>query len=146
MFWILVNCKWYQYFIGDTLSKSKFGEKGGSLMAGSEPQMIIPRYKMIMLYDIQPGRREMYYEFVLGEFVPALQEMGIYIAEAWQTAHGEHPDRMASFVAEDYDTIEDAINSRRWFDLDERFRRYVTNYTLKIVPYRPGFQFIIQNN
>lgn len=114
-------------------------------MSDQNPDFIIPRYKMIMLYDIHPDLRDSYYEFVLGEFVPALQDMGMYITEAWQTAHGEHPARMAAFVSETYEAMEDVMSSTRWAELESRFRDYVTNYSYKIVPYRPGFQFILPN-
>jgi len=110
------------------------------MMEDGESQMIVPRYKMIMAYDIIPATRDVYYQFVLGEFVPGLQEMGLFMTEAWHTAYGDHPLRMAIFVAEDMETITAAMESERWEDLETRLRRYVANYTCKIVPYRQGFQ------
>lgn len=114
-------------------------------MSDQDADFIIPRYKMIMLYDIHPNSRDSYYEFVLGEFVPTLQDMGMYITEAWQTQHGQHPERMAAFVSETYQAMSDLMESPRWAELEERFLSYVSNYSYKIVPYRPGFQFILPN-
>ncbi len=114
-------------------------------MSEQDADFIIPRYKMIMLYDIHPESHDHYYEFVLSEFVPALQEMGMYITEAWQTMHGQHPERMAAFVSETYEAMELMVESQRWDELETRLQGYVSNYSCKIVPYRPGFQFILPN-
>ncbi len=105
-------------------------------------EIIIPRYKLIMSYDVIPSNHERYFRFIMSELVPALQEGGIYMTEAWHTAYGEYPLRMAGFVAEDLDTIQDVLESDEWAELEEQFRGYVRNYSVHIVPYRQGFQFV----
>jgi len=106
-----------------------------------EPLVIVPRYKMIVSYDVVPPVQENYYQFVLGELVPALQEMGVYMTEAWHTAFGEYPLRMAAFVCEDLETLQDMLDSERWSDLETELQSYVRNYSRKVVEYRQGFQF-----
>jgi hypothetical protein len=115
-------------------------------MADEERQIIIPRYKMIAVFDIIPSTQEGYYQFILGEMVPALQEMGVYMTEAWHTAYGAYPLRMVSFVTEDLDTIEELLGSERWSELENRLLSYVENYTRTVVTYRQGFQFIRNPN
>jgi hypothetical protein len=105
-------------------------------------QVIIPHFKMIISYDVLPSSHENYYQFVLGEMVPAMQEMGVYMTEAWHTAYGEYPIRMVSFVSEDIETINDMLGSDRWQDLETRLQSFIRNYSRKIVEYRQGFQFI----
>lgn len=107
-----------------------------------ESEVIIPRYKMIMSYDVLPNSHDTYYQFILGELVPAMQEMGIYMTEAWHTAYGDYPIRMSGFVAEDYETIQGMLDSQRWQDLENQLRSYVRNYSRIIVEYRQGFQFV----
>ena len=107
-----------------------------------ESEVIIPRYKMIMSYDVLPNSHETYYQFVLGELVPAMQEMGIYMTEVWHTAYGSYPIRMSGFVAEDYETIQTMLDSKRWQELEDRLLSYVRNYSCKVVEYRQGFQFV----
>lgn len=104
-------------------------------------QVIIPKFKIIVAYDVRSAEQEGYYQFILGEFVPALQEMGVYMTEAWHTAYGEYPLRMISFVAEDYAVIEELFDSMEWGELEGKLRSLVMNYSLKVVQYRPGFQF-----
>jgi hypothetical protein len=104
-------------------------------------QMIIPRYKMLMSYDILPESRDTYYEFVLGEFVPSVQKMGLYMVEAWHTAYGNYPILLTGFIVEDLETLHTALDSEDFRQLEERFRSYVDNYRRKVVPFRDGFQF-----
>lgn len=111
-------------------------------MSDRDPQIIIPRYKMIVTYDLLPGDRDSYYQFVMGELVPALQDMKVYMTEAWHTGYGNHPLRMMSFVAEEYTTIQDLLESTRWRELESQLQMYVENYTRKVIEYRRGFQFI----
>lgn len=111
-------------------------------MMDEDPQVIIPRYKMIISYDVALPTQESYYQFIIGELVPAMQEMGVYMTEAWHTAYGEYPLRMAAFVAEDFETLQAMLDSDRWQTLESQFRTYVRNYKRKIVSYRQGFQFV----
>ena len=38
------------------------------------------RVKMLMSYDVVPELQQAYYEFVLGEMVPAAQSMGLVLS------------------------------------------------------------------
>ena len=107
-----------------------------------QPEIIIPRYKLIVSYDIMPGNRDGYYQFVMGEFVPALQERRVYMTEAWHTAYGDRPLRLISFVSEDIDAMIDLLNSDQYAELEERLRVFVKNYRRQVVEYQKGFQFI----
>jgi len=111
-------------------------------MANGEKQVIIPRFKMVVAYDIRPSNQEEYYQFVMGRFVPALQDMNVFMTEAWHTAYGEYPTRMISFVVEEYNTLNDVLESEEWADLEAELLSYVRNYSMKVIKYRPGFQFI----
>lgn len=103
---------------------------------------IVPRYKVLLVYDLDSPDTNSYYQFVMGEFVPAVQAMGLYMLEAWHTAYGSYPIRLVGFVAEDLDTIREAFESDTFRRLEATFQRYVTNYTRKVVAFREGFQFI----
>ena len=105
-------------------------------------EVIIPHFKMILSYDVLPNNHDNYYQFILGEMVPAMQEMGVYMTEAWHTAYGEYPIRMVSFVSEEIETINSMLSSERWNDLETRLMSYIRNYSRKVIEYRQGFQFI----
>jgi hypothetical protein len=104
-------------------------------------EMIIPKYKLMLTYDVSPDEEEAYYRFTLGEFVPSLQGMGLYLLRAWHTAYGDYPVRQSEFVAEELETIRRALNSDEFTDLEEQLLGYVTNYKRKVVRFSDRFQF-----
>jgi hypothetical protein len=114
-------------------------------MADEDRQVIIPRYKMIVSYDIRLSHQDEYYQFVLGELVPRLQEMGVFMTEAWHTAFGEYPMRMVTFVVEEYQTLDELFDSPEWTQLEAELLHFVENYSLRVLRYRSGFQFITNN-
>jgi hypothetical protein len=105
------------------------------------PKTIIPRFKLLMRYDINQDMHEAYYQFVVGEFVPTLQSLGLYMLQVYHTAYGHYPVRQAEFVAEDLETIQAALNSDTWERLQTKLNSYTNNYSYKIVRFRDSFQF-----
>jgi hypothetical protein len=107
----------------------------------SLPKNQDPRVKLLLSYDILSDSQQAYYEFILRDFIPKLQAMGLVMTEIWHTAYGDYPLRMAAFVAPDKETVDNIMNSDEWKKLQEQFDRFVTNLQLKIIPYKEGFQF-----
>jgi hypothetical protein len=105
---------------------------------------IIPRYKLILYYDLALGDTEAYYQFVMTEMVPALQEMGLYLFRAFHNIPGQNGDdirvRQVEYVAEDLETIRDILNSDKWEELEHRLLEHVTHYSRKVVRFKSGFQ------
>ena len=97
--------------------------------------------KILLTYDIIPHKEADYYEFMLGEMVPAVESMGLTMSEAWHTAAGNYPLRLVAFVAEDRAAAENAIDRYEFDSLEERLMTYVSNYSRRMVPSRDYFQF-----
>lgn len=105
------------------------------------PIRIIPRYKMLLSYNIRPECHDTYYEYVLKEFVPALQEMGLYMIGAWTVSYGPYPERHVEFVSESLEDVHMAFQSSRFQELEDRLMEYTYEYDRKVVKFRSGFQF-----
>ncbi len=105
---------------------------------------IVPQYKLILFYDIAAEDTETYFQFVMSDMVPALQDMGLYLFRAFHTIPGPNGEnfrlRQIEYVTEDLDTMRSVLNGDRWHDLEGRLQDYVTNYTRKVVRFRSGFQ------
>jgi hypothetical protein len=100
------------------------------------------RCKLILTYDIQPDVQDRYFQFMLGEMVPAVQNMGLQMNGAWHTAYGAYPVRLVEFVADDRDVLTAVLETPMWFDMESRLMSYVRNYNRKIVRLRDDqFQF-----
>ena len=103
--------------------------------------MIIPKYKLIMTYDVLPNKQAEYSHFVMGELVPGLQSLAIYMIAVYQTEHGDYPARQADFVTESKEIMESGLADKRFNELESTLKTYTQNYKRKVVRYRPGFQF-----
>ena len=98
-------------------------------------------YKLLLAYDIAPEQLQEYYEFMTGELMPRMDLHGLRTIEAWHTAYGDRPVRLVVMAARDLETLEQALASPDWPELEERLQGYVTNYERRIVAARGQFQF-----
>jgi len=78
--------------------------------------------KLLMTWDIKPGRETAYLDFVTSEFAPGLVRLGIELVEGWYTVYGDGPQILMGGLAR------------------ERLEEYVTNFSYKVVPATGRFQ------
>ncbi len=90
--------------------------------------------KLVLSWDIKPGREGEYFDFVMREFAPALMKMGVQIVEAWYTIFGNGPQIITGGLVEDLETARKLLESREYKELKERLSEFVTNFQQKIVP------------
>ena len=97
--------------------------------------------KVLMTWDIAPERDQEYFEFIIGEFIPGVQRLGLQPAEAWATIYGAYPQIQVGLIAADEQQARRILSSGDWVVLQERLFGFVKNYSHKVVPARTGFQF-----
>jgi hypothetical protein len=97
--------------------------------------------KVLMTWDIASERDQEYFEFIIGEFIPGVQRLGLQPAEAWATIYGSYPQIQVGLLASDVTQARQVLDSSDWGILQEKLFDYVKNYSYKIVPARGGFQF-----
>ncbi len=96
--------------------------------------------KVLMTWDIVPGREQEYFEFVVREFVPGMQRIGIQPTEAWFTQYGQQPQILTGGVTDNLAAMRRALTSDDWEQLHDQLLDYVTNFTMKVVRASGGFQ------
>jgi hypothetical protein len=96
--------------------------------------------KLLMTWDILPGREQEYFEFVVRELVPGMQKIGIRPTEAWFTQYGDQPQILTGGVADDAVTMQTALDSDEWELLRDKLTEFVSNFELKVVKASNGFQ------
>jgi hypothetical protein len=89
--------------------------------------------KLLMSWDIKPGRDSEYFEFVVREFVPGITRLGLQPTEAWFTIYGDRPQVLTGGITEDLSAMQRILASREWQKLHSRLLEMVTNYRQKIV-------------
>lgn len=97
--------------------------------------------KLLLSYNIRPEEAQEYYTYVLGQYIPAMQDMGLEVGEAWHTAYGDYPNRLIIFISRDHDTIRRVLNDEAWEELNDQLLQHVSDFTYKVIPYKVGFQF-----
>lgn len=97
--------------------------------------------KLLMSWDIAPEREQEYFEFVIGEWIPGIQRMGLEPTEAWATIYGEYPQIQVALLAPDLPEAQRVLTSLDWTRLRDQLFTFVKNYSYKVVPAKAGFQF-----
>lgn len=97
--------------------------------------------KLIMSWDIAPNREQEYFEFVVREFIPGVQKLGIELNDAWVTVYGTQPQILVGAELPSLQKAQQILYSRDWESLNNRLQDFVRNYSLKLVQARAGFQF-----
>lgn len=96
--------------------------------------------KLLMSWDIRPGEEQEYFEFVVREFVPGIQKLGIRPTEAWYTQYGDGRQILTGGITEDLRAMQTALATEEWATLRDRLLQYVVNYEQKVVKASGGFQ------
>jgi len=97
-------------------------------------------FKLLMSWNIRPGREDEYFEFIIREFGPRLVKLGVRPTDAWYTQYGEGPQILTGAVAEGMENLQSALASGEWRKLKKELLTYVTDYRQKIVRASGGFQ------
>lgn len=96
--------------------------------------------KLMMTWDILPGREEDYFEFHIRQFVPALEKMGLVLHEAWLTQYGDQPRLMVEALVPSLNRARNILVSNDWDNLGMLLQDLVENFDYKVVPNRTRWQ------
>lgn len=96
--------------------------------------------KLVMTWDILPGREEEYFEYHIRNFLPTMEKLGIKMNEAWLTVYGDQPRLMAEAIMKNVGTANRVLSSPEWMDLGVELEGFVENFKFKVIPATKGFQ------
>lgn len=99
--------------------------------------------KLMLVYNIKPHREAEYYRYVMGEFLPTLQNLGLYMTEGWHTAYGNYPIRLIVFQADSRMQLEQILESSEWKSAKEKLIKFVRDYEQRVVSAKSVFQFFV---
>lgn len=98
--------------------------------------------KIIMYWDVLPGSEAEYSEFIVNEFIPRLNRLGIGDLEFWYTGYGEHEQIMASGITPTREQMERILSSEEWESLEDRLTDLSVNLRHKMIK-ADGYKFQI---
>ena len=97
-------------------------------------------YKLLLSWDILPGREQEYFEFVVREFIPGIQTLGLEPSDAWLTVYGDQPQILTGVKVNSLSSLNNIISSQEWDSMITKLLDYVENLEIKTVKAKPGFQ------
>ncbi|MFN2236101.1 MAG: hypothetical protein ACK2U1_17890 [Anaerolineales bacterium] len=98
------------------------------------------QYKLLLSWDILPGREQEYFEFVVREFIPGIQSLGLEPSDAWLTIYGEQPQILTGVEVNSINSLNAVLASQEWDGMIAKLLDYVENLEVKKVKSKPGFQ------
>lgn len=96
--------------------------------------------KLLMTWDILPGREQEYFEFVVRDLIPGMQHLGLEPSDAWFTMYGDQPQILAIVQSSSMTKLEEVLASSEWDKITNQLLDYVEDLNYKVVPARTGFQ------
>jgi hypothetical protein len=96
--------------------------------------------KLLMRWDIRPATESEYFEYLVHEFIPGLNQLGITDIQVWYTQYGECEQKLASGITPTPAQMQTALGSEEWGGLIGKLQQYVDNFQKKVVVATGGFQ------
>ena len=96
--------------------------------------------KLMMTWDILPGREEDYFEFHIRNFIPTLESLDLSLSEAWLKVYGDGPRLMAEAVIPNLKLANQVLNSKEWDELGHLLDDLVENFNYKVIPAQTRWQ------
>lgn len=96
--------------------------------------------KLLLSWDILPGREQEYFEFVVRDWIPGIQRLGMEPSDAWFTMYGTHPQILAAAQMPNLSSMQQALETQDWKQMIQQLMEYVEHFEYKVVEARSGFQ------
>ena len=102
--------------------------------------------KLLMTWDIRPGQEQEYFEFVVRDWIPGIQKMGLQPSQAWFTMYGDQPQIMAEALMPNIQDLQTVLDSSPWDDLKIRLLDQINTYRTELNFARSLFMEILSGN
>lgn len=96
--------------------------------------------KILMRWNVEAETDSEYFEFLVHEFIPGLNKLGVLEIQVWYTQYGECEQKLASGITKSMDDMKRILKSKEWDTLIEKLNGYVSDFSKKVVPATNGFQ------
>jgi len=98
-------------------------------------------WKAIITWDIKPGHEQNYFAYVVREYLPGINQLGLEVTDAWITVYGNQPQVLLGAVVPSLEQARQILHSNTWEQLNHDLSSYVEDMQVKFAPHKGGFQF-----
>ena len=96
--------------------------------------------KLLMRWNVEAETDSEYFEFLVHEFIPGLNKLGVLEIQVWYTQYGDCEQKLASGITKSMDEMKKVLSSEEWKQLAEKLDSYVSDFDQKVVSATHGFQ------
>ena len=89
--------------------------------------------KLNHYWSIIPGRDEAYVKFVINQFIPGVNSLGLHTVAVWSVLIGAYSEIVLENASSDLEIIEKALKNKQYKLLKQDLFRFVKNYQTKVL-------------
>lgn len=96
--------------------------------------------KLILRRDIPPEKEteSEYFEFMVSEFIPGSNRLGLADIQAWYTLYGNCEQILFTGIANSEEDMSRILGSEEWDNLQTRLTDLVNNFSRKVIANATG--------
>ena len=89
--------------------------------------------KFNQYWTIINEKREEYGDFIIKEFIPGINSLGIHVVAGWSVLVGSYSEMIVESMSNDLELIEKALKNPKYRDLQDNLLTYVKAYKTKVL-------------
>ncbi len=89
--------------------------------------------KFIEYWDLQPHVEEQYAKYIVKDWIPGMNQLGITILAIWNVLIGQGPQFISEGIADDLQQVEKALRDERHSNLNEGLFHWVEAYKSRVM-------------
>jgi len=89
--------------------------------------------KLNLYWTVIPDKTEEYNKFILKNFIPGFNQLGLHTMAVWSVLVGSYSEIMFESVASDLDLLEQAMKNKKYKELKADLLNYVKKYKTKVL-------------
>ena len=89
--------------------------------------------KVMISYNMQPGREQECQEYLIQKMAPGLEKLGFRFSDVWFTVWGKSPQILGGGMVKDADEAQRIFFSDAWGTMKRDMERITSNFNMKVV-------------
>ncbi len=94
--------------------------------------------KLILRWDIRSETESEYFEFMVSEFIPGSNRLGLADIQAWYTLYGDCEQILFTGITNSEEDMNRILGSETWGNLQVRLTDLVNNFSKKVIANATG--------
>ena len=89
--------------------------------------------KLNQYWTVLPGKTEEYNKFILNQYIPGVNQLGLHTVAVWSVLVGSYSEIMFETVTSDLDLLEKALKNNKYKELKADLLNHVRKFKTKVL-------------